>query len=122
MSRPVAAPTVVLLLLAALSGCAGDPPAPAPALGKEVEVNGYGTELRKGELVFAAEYTIRNPGPAPVEYRIGFTFDGPDFSDSKWVRRTVRAGGSAVGDVATPWPKHHASSEVTVAQVLENPL
>ncbi|WP_320779980.1 hypothetical protein [Streptomyces sp. CRN 30] len=82
----------------------------------------YGTELREGELMFSADYSIRNPGPAAVEYKIRFSFSGPDFVDMRWATRTVKAGKTATGSVSMPWPSHLETSEVKVAEVLETLL
>lgn len=82
----------------------------------------YGTELRKGESRFSATYSIRNPGPSAVEYKIRFSFSGPDYVNSNWTTRTVVAGKTVTGSVSVPWPKDMATSEVKVADVWETPL
>ncbi|MHB9858383.1 hypothetical protein [Streptomyces sp. YIM S03343] len=111
-------------LLATLAACTSHTPTPTPAPAKPVEVTQYGTEMSHGRLVFSAQYTIRNTGPSPVEYKIAFKFDGdgPGAVNPKWVTRTVGANKTYTGTVSVPWERDAASTGVDISQVEETPL
>ncbi|WP_409469762.1 hypothetical protein [Streptomyces sp. HC307] len=118
--RPRTVATTAALLLATLTGCTNTPPPPDAS--PEVEVTDYGTQWHGDEFVAAADYTIRNHGPAPVEYKIRFSFTSDDYTNMTWATRTVDAEKTATGTVSMPWPDHMPSPKVKVEELVETPL
>ncbi|WP_158686547.1 hypothetical protein [Streptomyces griseoflavus] len=118
--RPRTASTTAALSLVILTGCTDTPPPPDAS--PEVEVTDSGTQWRGDEFVAAADYTIRNAGPAPTEYKIRFSFTVDGYTDMRWATRTVNAMKTASGTVSMPWPDHLPSPQIEVEEVLETPL